>query len=143
MRARSLVLSIRLGPVGADSVTPTVYGLIERGVALRPELAASMRFTVVIRFHEAYAPVRIAFGGSEHGIEVGDAIDAERAYDLEISGRLPDIVALISAPLLGGLPKPTSPRGRAALARLADGRVEFDGPLRHARRLVALLSVDG
>ena len=49
---------------------------------------------------------------------------------------------LIAAPLTGGLPKPTTRPGRAALARLADGRVEFDGPLALGRKLLRLLAID-
>jgi hypothetical protein len=66
----------------------------------------------------------------------------DRAYDLEVSGRMGDVTALIAAPLTGGLPKPTTRPGRAALARLADGRVEFDGPLALGRKLLRLLAID-
>jgi len=65
----------------------------------------------------------------------------DRAYDLEV-GRMGDVTALIAAPLTGGLPKPTTRPGRAALARLADGRVEFDGPLALGRKLLRLLAID-
>jgi len=53
-----------------------------------------------------------------------------------------DFTALIAAPLTGGLPKPTTRPGRAALARLADGRVEFDGTLALGRKLLRLLAID-
>jgi len=53
-----------------------------------------------------------------------------------------DVTALIAASLTGGLPKPTTRPGRAALARLADGRVEFDGPLALGRKQLRLLAID-
>jgi hypothetical protein len=90
---------------------------------------------------DGYAPVRIDFRGDE--IEVGDDFEShDRAHDLEVIGRMGDVTALIAAPLTGGLPKPTTRTGRAALARLADGRVEFNGPLALGRRLLRLLAID-
>ena len=52
-----------------------------------------------------------------------------------IRGSLPDIVQLTAAPLFGGLPKPTNARGRAALSRMAGGRVKIEGSPLLARRL--------
>jgi hypothetical protein len=133
--------AVRLGHVAADSVAANLYVIVAHGVSHRPEIAASMRCSVVLRFLDGYAPVRIDFRGDE--IEVGDDPEgADRAHDLEVSGRMGDVTALIAAPLAGGLPKPTTRAGRAALARLADGRVEFDGPLALGRRLLRLLAID-
>ncbi len=133
---------VRLGHLADDSVAVNVYVLVRHGVQQRPELAASMRGRVRMRFAEAYPPVRIDFRGEE--IEVADdTADEDRAHDLEVSGRLGDISALLVAPLAGGIPKPTSRRGRRAIARLADGRVDFDGPLALARNLLRLLAVEG
>ena len=61
---------------------------------------------------------------------------------LELGGRLSDISALIAAPLAAGLPNPATRAGRRAIVRLADGRVQFDGPLGLARDLLRLLAVD-
>lgn len=135
------VPTVRLGHLADDSIAASVYVLVCHGVALRPQLAHSMQASIVLRFPDGYSPVRIDFRGDE--IKVGDDEDGDdRAHDLEITGRLGDVNALIAAPLAGGLPKPTTPRGRAAIGRLADGRVEFDGPLRLARKLLKLLAVD-
>ena len=85
--------------------------------------------------------MRIDFRGDE--VEVGDDLGGPGRPDhLEVSGRMGDVTALIAAPLTGGLPKPTKRPGRAALARLADGRVEFDGPLALGRKLLRLLAID-
>lgn len=115
----------------------TVYGLLDRGVTLRPEVARETVGTVRITLAEGYAPVLIRFGGEL--IEVGD--DAGGPVDLEVQAALPDLVLCVSAPLTGGVPKPTTKAGRAALARIADGRVDFSGKLGLGRRLLQLMSV--
>jgi hypothetical protein len=132
--------AVLLGHVSEDSVAPNLYVIVAHGVAHRPELAGSMRAAVVLRFLDGYAPVRVDFRGDE--IEVGDDPEgAGGAHDLAVTGRMGDVTALIAAPLTGGLPLPTSRAGRAALARLADGRVELDGPLTLGRQLLRLLAV--
>lgn len=130
-----------LGELHDDSVATPIFTLVRHGAERRPDLATELRGAIVIRFHEGYCGVRIEFRGDE--IEVADDMDGDdRAVDLLISGRMGDINALISAPLTGGLPRPTHPRGRKALSRLADGRVEFDGPLLLGRKLIMLLTVE-
>jgi hypothetical protein len=133
--------NVILGELADDSIAPAIFGLVRGGTTLRPELAAQMRGSILLRFEEDYPAVRIDFRGDE--IEVGDELHGEdRAVDLVVSGRMGDINALIAAPLSAGLPRPTSPRGRRALARLADGRVDFDGPLRLGRKLIMLLTLE-
>jgi hypothetical protein len=132
--------AVLLGPVGADSVTPTVLAIVQAGVARRPGLARGLRARVVLRFAEDYPAVRLDFRGEEVVVGDDDA-DDDRACDLVIRGRMGDVNALIAAPLTGGLPRPTNRAGRAALARLADGRVDFDGPLSLARRVLRVLSL--
>lgn len=134
---------VELREVGDRSVAATVYGLIDRGVGLRPDVARDTEGTVRITFAEGYAPVLIRFGGEV--IEVGDdvgGLGAKRPWiDLDVQAALPDLVLCVSAPLTGGVPKPTSKAGRAALARMADGRVDFSGRLGLGRRLLQLMSV--
>ncbi len=130
-----------LGDLAQESIAASVYVLVRQGAGLRPALAADLRGSVLLRFADDYSAVRIDFRGDE--ILVEDAAIAEdRAHDLEIVGRLGDVNALIASPLAGGLPKPTSARGRQALARLADGRVDFIGTLSLARKVLMLLAVD-
>ena len=132
---------MRLGELADHSVAPSVYVLVRHGAQLRPELAVSMRGAVVLRVGDGHAPVRIEFCGDV--IDVCDDVDGDdRACDLVLSGCLADVNALIAAPLAGGLPKPTTRRGRGAIARLADGRVDFDGPLSLARSVLRLLAID-
>lgn len=93
---------------------------------------------MLLRFSEDYHAVEVDLRGDE--ILVADARDADRAHDLVIEGAFHDFAALLAAPLTGGLPRPTNAIGRAALGRLADGRIEFEGPLRLARGLMQLMS---
>lgn len=132
---------VELGDVGDRSVAATVYGLLDRGAHLRPALAEEMSGIVRITFAEAYAPVRVEFGGDGRGgILVADDHSGD-PVDLEVQAALTDFVLCLSAPLAGGVPKPTTRLGRAALARLADGRVTFSGSIVLARRLMRLMSV--
>lgn len=130
-----------LGALSDDSIAASVYVLVRHGAEQRPELAGAILGRVRMRFADGYSPVRIDFRGDE--IEVADeARDSAPVHDLELSGRLGDISTLIAAPLAGGLPKPTNRRGRRAIACLADGRVDIDGPLALARNLLRLLAID-
>ena len=94
-----------------------------------------------IRFAEDFAPVRVAF--EEDGILVEDNLEEGNGTkpDLVIQGSLPDIVQLAAAPLVGGVPKPTHPRGRSALARVASRKVRIEGSALLARRLLKLLEI--
>jgi hypothetical protein len=117
-----------------------MFGLIERGAAKRPKIAKSLRGSVEIRFKEDFAHVRVHFAPS--GVTVADAHEDEKfSPDLVIQGSLPDIVQLASAPLFGGLPRPTNARGRAALARVAGGKVKIEGSPLLARRVLKLLEI--
>ena len=129
--------AVTLGAVGARSVAATVLGLVERGVLLRPQLAGALDGHVRLVFAEDFADVRIACRPGH--IEVLDC--PGDAADLEVRASLPDLVVLVSAPLAAGLPNPTDPRGRAALARLADGRVGLTGSLGLARRLLRVVKI--
>ncbi len=129
---------VRLRSTRGTSISAVIYALVERGVLLRPALAGELRGSVLMRLGDPYKPVRVDLCGGE--IEVGDCDDDDRAHDLVIDGALHDVIALIASPLTGGLPRPTAAMGRAALARLADGRVELSGPLNLARGLLRLLS---
>src|SRR5688572_3608322 len=103
---------VRLGRMVEDGVVPSILGLIERGVAREPVLAAQMRGRVVFRFAEEFSPLRVAFRPRTVLIEDGDL----RKPDLVIAGRLPDIVHMATVPTLGGrlggLPDPRQARGR-------------------------------
>ena len=124
-----------------NGVAPSIFGLIERGIAREPNLAAEMRGRVVFRFAENFSPLRITFRPRSVVVEDGDA----RKPDLVIEGSLPDIVHFATVPTLRGrlhgVPDPRQPRGRKALRRLADGRVRIEGDRVLGRRLLRLLAV--
>jgi hypothetical protein len=124
-----------------DGVAPSIYGLLERGIERRPEVVAKMRGRVVFRFAEEFSPLRIAFRPKTVVLEDGDL----RKPDLVIAGALPDIVHMLTVPTLGGrlrgMPNPARARGRAALARVASGRVKIDGDRALGRRLLQLLAL--
>ena len=124
-----------------DGVAPSILGLIERGIAREPQLAAQMRGRIVFRFREDFSPLRVTFRPKVVIVEDGDL----RKPDLVIAGRLPDIVHFATVPMLGGrllgVPDPRAPRGRAALSRLASGRVRIEGDRTLARRVMRLLAV--
>jgi hypothetical protein len=133
--------TIRLGRMVEDGVAPSIFGLIDRGIAREPELAAAMRGRVVFRFAEDFSPLRIHFKPRSVVVEDGDS----RKPDLVITGRLPDIVHFATVPTLRGrfhgLPDPRRPHGRRALGRIASGRVRIDGDRVLGRRLLRLLAV--
>jgi hypothetical protein len=141
MTRNGKVPSVRLGRMVEDGVAPSIFGLIERGIAREPELASQMRGRVVFRFAEDFSPLRIQFKPRSVIVEDGDS----RKPDLVISGRLPDIVHFATVPTLKGrlhgVPDPRRPRGRRALRRLADGRIRIEGDRVLGRRLLRLLAV--
>jgi hypothetical protein len=100
-------------------------------------VAAEIRCEVELSFVEDFAPVRMEF--SDTGIVVEDGPAHEP--DIVVTGRLPDIVAITTAPLLAGWPNPALRRGRAALARVADGRVRIQGNRGLARKLMRLFEL--
>jgi hypothetical protein len=132
---------VRLGRMVENGVAPSIFGLIERGLAREPELAAQMRGRVVFRFRDDFSPLRVSFKPRTVVVEDGDL----RKPDLVIAGRLPDIVHFATVPMLGGrlvgVPDPRAPKGRAALGRLASGRVHIEGDTSLARRVMRLLAV--
>jgi hypothetical protein len=141
MSENGRVHAVRLGRMVEDGVAPSIFGLIERGIAREPELAARMRGRVVFRFAEDFSPLRITFKARSVVVEDGDS----RRPDLVIEGSLPDIVHFATVPTLRGrlhgVPDPRQPRGRKALTRLADGRVRIEGNRVLGRRLLRLLAV--
>ncbi len=128
---------VRLGSRNARGVAPSLFVWVERGVRLRPRVAASIHGTVVFRFDEELSPLRIRFGRGL--IEVADG-DSDRP-DLAVSGRLPDIVHLATAPNLLGIPNPVKIDGLGAILRLSRGHVGIDGDRGLALKLIRLLAL--
>ncbi len=130
---------VRLGHQARNGIAAGLLGLVERGAAKRPRVARELRGRVEIRFAEDYAPVRVQFDDDHVLVEDGNG--RRWNSDLVIAGSLPDVVQLATAPLVGGVPRPTDKRGRAALASVAARRVRIEGSPALARRLMKLLEV--
>jgi hypothetical protein len=130
---------VKLGHQAPNGIAAGLLALVERGAAKRPRIARELRGRVEIRFAEDYAPVRVHFEDDQVLVEDGNG--KRWSSDLVIEGALPDVIQLATAPLVGGLPKPTDRRGRAALASVAARRVRIEGSPRLARRVMKLLEV--
>ena len=129
---------VRLGATADDGIAASIFVLVERGAARRPALAMEMRGRIELRFQEGIAPVRLVFEDGAVVVEDG----AWEAPDLRVSGRLPHVVALTVAPLVGGVPNPATGRGRSALAKVAGGHVRLEGDRALGRRLLRLLAIN-
>lgn len=130
---------VKLGHQAPNGIAAGLVALVERGAVKRPRIARELRGRVEIRFAEDYAPVRLHF--TDGHVIVEDGKGGRWKSDLVIEGSLPDVVQLATAPLVGGLPKPTDKRGRAALASVAARRVRIEGSPLLARRVMKLLEV--
>ena len=129
---------VRLGQTVANGIAPSMFALLDRGVHRRPELAGQLQGKVVIRFRDEIAPVRISFGRRVIRVEDGDL----RNPDLVVTGSLPHVVQLTVTPMVRfGIPDFRDSRGRAALLRVASGRVRLGGDLGMARRMLEMMSV--
>ncbi len=126
---------VRLGTLTDGGLAPAIMAIVERGVLRRLAQARALGVEVELRMEEAYPPVRIVFG--EDVVLVEDGPGTQPA--LRISGALPDLVALLVVPLLGGVPSPVNARGRAALRMLASGRIRIDGTMGLLRRFLGVI----
>ncbi len=118
-------------------LAPAMLAIVERGVLRQPGQAAGLRAEAELRFLEQYPPVRILFGEDEVLVEDGPA----QAPDLQVEGSLPDLISLLVAPQLGGVPSPIAARGRAALGLLAQRRSRLRGRLALLRRMLAVVRI--
>lgn len=130
-------LEVRLGDLRAGGLAPAVMAIIDRGVRRRPDLASTLNVEVELSFQEQHPPVRIRFGPDGVLVEDGPA----SAPDLRIEGQLGDHIALMVAPVVGGLPSVFDARGRAALGMVASRRVKIRGSLGLLRRFLGVIHV--
>src|SRR3984885_8034970 len=115
--------AVRLGTLLDGGLAPAIMAIVERGVQRRPDQARALRLEVELQMEETYPPIRIVFG--EDGVLVEDGPGA--APGLRISGSLPDLVALMIAPNVRGVPSPMNARGRAAIGLFTTRRVRIQG----------------
>src|ERR1700759_3809862 len=111
--------------------------IVDRGVAQRPELAGTLEAEIELNIKERYPPVRIVFDNGDVLVEDGSA----EAPDLRVTGTLPDLVSLMIAPLIGGVPNPVAAKGRAALGMVALRRVKVEGRLALLRRFLGVIRI--
>ena len=129
--------TVELGALSQGGLAPAIFAIVDRGVRSRPELANDLRAEVELDLGDPYPAVRVRFDHPSVLVEDGPA----RAPDLRISGELPDLVSLMVAPRIGGIPNPIDRRGRAAIGMVALGRVRVDGKLALLRRFLSVISV--
>jgi hypothetical protein len=133
--ARGEAPEVRLGALAPGGLAPAIMAIVERGVNRRPDQARALGIEVELRMEEGYPPVRIVFDEDEVLVEDGPA----QAPALRITGALSDLVALLVAPLLGGVPSPIDARGRAALGMFASRRVRIKGGIGLMRSFLGVI----
>ena len=126
---------MRLGTLAEGGLAPAFMAIVERGVQRRPSQARALRLEVELQLEGSYPPVRIVFG--EDMVLVEDGPGA--APGLRISGALPDLVALMIAPTIRGVPSPIDARGRAAISLVASRRVRIQGRIGALRSFVGVI----
>ena len=130
-------LEVQLGKHTYGGLAPAIMAIVDRGVRARPMLAQGLEAEVELAFVEEYPPVRILFGNGVTLVEDG----AAQRPDLRVEGTLADLISLLVAPALGGLPNPMNARGRAVLGLVASRRVRVQGRLRLMRRILAVIRI--
>ncbi len=129
---------MELGEHGDGGLAPALTAIVERAVRRRPDRANRLELQLEVKVIGPYPPTRVIFSRGHVLVEDGPAT----APALRIEGALTDLVSLLSTPVaMGGLPNPITPRGRAALSKVATGRVRFSGPLALRRDVLALLRI--
>ena len=128
---------VRLGRLIPGGLAPAMLAIVERGVRRRPRLAVGLEVEVELDVEGGFPPVRIVFSGGEVLVEDGPA----QAPALRVRGALGDLIGLLVAPSLGGVPLPFGARGRAAISLVASRRVRVQGRIGLLRRLLALIRI--
>jgi hypothetical protein len=128
---------VRLGTIAPGGLAPAVAAIVAHGVRCHPVQAAAITAIVELKVHGPYPPVRVRFSPSRVLVEDGPA----QAPDLRIEGELTDLISMMVAPTLGGVPNPISARGRAALGMVARGRVRVRGRVGLMRQLLAVVRI--
>ena len=118
-------------------VAPAIMAIVDRGARYRPHQAAALRAEIELNIQDRYPPVRIVFDGGRVLVEDGAAAEP----DLRVTGTLPDLVSLMVAPLVGGVPNPIAARGRTALGLMAQRRVRLEGRIGLMRQFLAVIQI--
>ena len=128
---------VRLGSLQRGGLAPAIMAIVERGVRERSALASGLHAEVELGFKEHYPPVRVLFADQQVLVEDG----ACESPDLRVEGALTDLISLLVAPAVGGVPTPLNSRGRAALGMLAQRRIRIQGRIGLMRRMLAIIRI--
>jgi len=128
---------VKLGPLVEGGLAPAILAIVERGTRRRPALARALEAEVELSVREGYLPVRIAFEEGAVLVEDGPAI----APDLRVGGELGDLMRLLVAPSLAGVPLPMGARGRSAVAMVASRRIRVSGRIGLLRRFLSVIRI--
>jgi acetyl esterase/lipase len=128
---------VQLGTLAEGGLAPAIMAIVERGVRRHPALAARFRAEIELALSEECPPVRVVFAEGHVLVEDGQSV----APDVRVQGTLPDLVSLMVAPTVAGLPSPVQARGRAALGMVAGRRVRFRGRVALARRFLLIIRI--
>jgi hypothetical protein len=131
---------VRLGHQAEGSIASALFVLVERGATRSPNAARGLRGRVELRFDEGYPPVSVA-PDADGCLVVEDVHSESPDPELVVTGPLPTVLELATAPRAAGLPSVRDRRGRAALATLARGGVRLEGSKLLGRRLLALIEL--
>jgi hypothetical protein len=134
-RSYAAAPQVKLGVVASGGLAPAIAAIVERNVRRRPALAMALRAEIELKVEGPYPPTRIVFGDRLVLVEDGPAV----APDLRVEGALTDLVSMMVAPLIGGVPHPMKAGGRAALGKVAFGHLRVEGRIGLMRRLLALM----
>jgi hypothetical protein len=128
---------VLLGEIREGGLAPAVAAIVERGVRRRPSVAVTIAAEIELTVEGSYPPVRIVFGERLVLVEDGPGV----APDLKVEGTLTDLISMMVAPLVGGVPNPINARGRAALQKVMLGRVRVEGRVGLMRRLLTIARI--
>jgi hypothetical protein len=128
---------VRLGRLIQGGLAPAILAIVERGVRRSPQLAATLSGEVELAVDGSYPPVRIVFEPGMVLVEDGPA----EAPALWVAGELGDLISLLVAPAVGGVPSPMTSRGRSALGLVASRRIRVRGRIALLRRLLSIMRI--
>jgi len=128
---------VRLGRHERGGLAPAILAIVDRGLRERPALARGLQGEIELALAESATPVRLLFANGSVLIEDGRC----EAPDVRVQGSLSDLVSLMAAPALGGVPSPVRSRGLSALAIVAQRRIKVQGRVGLARRLLAMIRI--
>ena len=108
-------MPVRLGHQAEGSIAPALFALVERGAARSPRAARQLGGHVELRFEEGYPSITVVPEGE--GLLVDDVQPEIGAPGLVVSGPLPALLSLATAPRTAGLPSLGDRRGRKGIPR--------------------------